>query len=125
MLVFEIGSDEIHYLDGIAADFKENIVMTKSKNFSGGSEIFDIIIVLTPTILSSVALIMNNLLQHRLAKMEIYRNQPTEISFKVKDNNDDYEILVKSSTISNKNELEDAISNAINRIKEIKGYEKL
>lgn len=123
MFIFEIINDDLRFLDEIQKDFPDNIVIAKSKNFSGSTDLINVIIILTPTILSSIAIFMNNLLQHKISKMQIEKNQPSEVTFKLKNDKNEYEIILKSSEISNKNELTDAIDNAINKIKELQGYE--
>lgn len=123
MLLFEIANNEVDYLNEILDNFPENILMTKSKNFSGNTEIIDVVILLTPTILSTLAVCLNNILQHKVSLKEANKNQPTEVALKMKNKNNDYEIILKSSTISNEDELEKAINIAINKIKDMKDYE--
>jgi hypothetical protein len=123
MLIFEATSDDVQFLNEIQEAFPENMIVAKSKNFSGSTELIDVIIVLTPTILSSISILMNNMLKHRVSKMELEKNQPSEVTFKYKNDKDEYEIILKSSTISNKDELEEAVVSAMNKIKELQGYE--
>jgi hypothetical protein len=124
MLNFEINIDDIPYLGKIKENYPDNVFMMKSKNFDGSKEIIEIIITLTPAILSSVAIIMNNLLHHRISKMESEKNPPSEISFKVKNNDSDFEFVLKSSTISNIAEIDTAVANAMNKIKEISNLDQ-
>jgi len=123
MLIFEATNEDVGFLAEVQNDFLDNIVVARSKNFSGSTELIDVIIVLTPTILSAVSIFMNNMLQHRISKMELGKNQPSEVTFKFKNNKDEYEIILKSSTVSSKEELNDVVENAINKIKELQGFE--
>lgn len=123
MLLFEMADNEVDYLKGIMDNFPDNILITKSKNFSGSTELIDVVILLTPTIISTLAVCLNNILQHKISLKEANRNEPTEVTVKMKNKDDNYEIILKSSTISNENELEKTINMAIDKIKDMKGYE--
>jgi hypothetical protein len=68
MLTFEMNKKEIHCLDEVIADYPDNVIITHSRDFSGGMDITEVIIILTPTILSSVTLLMNNILQHKISE---------------------------------------------------------
>lgn len=123
MLIFEISNEDVVFLNELQNKYSENVVVAKSKNFSGTMELFDVIIVLTPTILSTVAIVINNILQHRISKMELNKNQPSEVILKLKNDRDEYEILLKSSTISSTDEIKGVLDDAIKRIKVLQGYE--
>jgi len=123
MLIIEMKDFELTSFEPIIKTNSENFFITKCKNFGGSSELVEVLVVLTPVILTSIIGVLREIMNYKLSKKKSSQYEESEITVKVKNQIGDAEIVLKTSAISNVAELEAAIDNVLKKIDKLQSNE--
>lgn len=93
-----------------------DIIVSDSKNFDGSSEIVEVFISLTPIVLSSLTIILHDILSYMKSRHKDDSKKQNEISIEKKTECGEYKIVVKSSEIE---DIDTAVAKTIQQIKKL------
>ena len=93
-----------------------DIFVTNSKNFDGSKEIVEIFITLTPVIMSSITIILHDILSYMKSKHKDDSKKQTEIQIEKKIADGEFKVIVTSSEIK---DVDKAVSKTIQQIKKL------
>lgn len=94
----------------------QDIVVVDSKNFDGSAEIVEVFISLTPVVLSSITIIIHDILNYMKSKHKDNSKDQTEIKIEKKVKDGEFKLLIKSSDID---DLDKAVTKTIQQIKKL------
>lgn len=93
-----------------------DIIVADSKNFDGSKEIVEVFISLTPAILSSLTIIIHDILSYMKSRHKDDSKKQTEIEIEKKTSAGEYKVIVKSSEID---DVDKAVTKTIQQIKKL------
>lgn len=82
----------------------EDILVSDSKNFDGSAELVEVFITLSPVILSSLTVIITQILSYMKAKHNDDAKKEGEIQIELKRPSGEFKIIIKSPDIDNLDE---------------------
>ncbi len=93
-----------------------DFIVADSKNFDGSKEIVEVFISLTPAILSSLTIIIHDILSYMKSRHKDDSKKQTEIEIEKKTSAGEYKVIVKSSEID---DVDKAVTKTIQQIKKL------
>lgn len=93
-----------------------DIIVVDSKNFDGSKEIVEVFISLTPVVLSSLTIIIHDILSYMKSKHKNASKKQNEIKIEKRTEDGDFKVIVKSSEIKN---IDKAVAKTIQQIKKL------
>lgn len=93
-----------------------DIIVADSKNFDGSKEFVEVFISLTPAILSSLTIIIHDILSYMKSRHKDDSKKQTEIEIEKKTSSGEYKVIVKSSEID---DVDKAVMKTIQQIKKL------
>lgn len=93
-----------------------DIIVSDSKNFDGSKEIVEVFISLTPVVLSSLTLIVHDILSYMKSRHKDDSKKQTEIQIEKKTVDGEYKVVVKSSEIE---DVDKTVAKTIQQIKKL------
>lgn len=93
-----------------------DIIVADSKNFDGSKEIVEVFISLTPVVLSSLTIIIHDILNYMKSKHKDDSKKQTEIEIEKKTSTGEYKMIIKSSEIE---DVDKAVAKTIQQIKKL------
>jgi len=115
MLYIKAEKDDKQFFERLCGEYPQ-IIMSSSKNFDGSSEIVEVFIELSPVILSSITIIVHDILHYMKAKYKSREDNKSEISIEKKMSDGEYKVLIKSSQID---DVEETIRETVRQIKKL------
>lgn len=116
MVIIEYAESDKELFESFIAQYPDNIVLSRSKKFIGGTEIYELLVVLTPTIISSLSLIVQNVISYKQAQYTADKGNMSELKIRVKNKDNEYEIVFKSSSITDKDDLNKLLNDTMEKI---------
>lgn len=117
MVIIEYAESDKELFERFITQYSDNIVLSSSKKFIGGTKIYELLIVLTPTVISSLSLIVQNIISYKQAQYTADKGNMSEIKIRVKNkDNSEYEIAFKSSSITDKDDLNKLLNDTMEKI---------
>lgn len=93
-----------------------DIIVADSKNFDGSKEIVEVFISLTPVVLSSLTIIIHEILSYMKSKHKDAAKKQNEIQIEKKTEDGEYKVVVKSSEIE---DIDKAVAKTIQQIRKL------
>lgn len=93
-----------------------DIIVSDSKNFDGSKEIVEVFISLTPVVLSSLTMIVHDILSYMKSRHKDDSKKQTEIQIEKKTVDGEYKVVVKSSEIE---DVDKTVAKTIQQIKKL------
>ena len=93
-----------------------DIIVADSKNFDGSKEIVEVFISLTPAILSSLTIIIHDILSYMKSRHKDDSKKQTDIEIEKKTADGEYKIIFKSSEVE---DIDKAVAKTIQQIKKL------
>lgn len=93
-----------------------DIIVADSKNFDGSKEIVEVFISLTPVVLSSLTVIVHDILSYMKSRHKDDSKKQTEIKIEKKTVDEEYKVIVKSTEIE---DVDKAVVKTIQQIKKL------
>lgn len=115
MLYIKAEKEDKQFFEKLCEEYPQ-IIMSSSKNFDGSSEIVEVFIELSPVILSSITIIVHDILHYMKAKYKSKEDNKSEISIEKKMPDGEYKVLIKSSKID---DVEETIQETVRQIKKL------
>lgn len=118
MLYIKASHDDYAFFSNLKEKYTDDIILLSSRNFDGSSELVEIFIELTPSILLALTTIIHEIVSYMNNKNKYAQKTPdsqsSEIIIEKKENNNQFKIVVKSSDI---HEVEENVQKILNIIK--------
>ena len=115
MLYIKAAGTDYNFFREMEEKYSEFIV-ADSKNFDGSKEIVEVFISLTPAILSSLTIIIHDILSYMKSRHKDDSKKQTEIEIEKKTSAGEYKVIVKSSEID---DVDKAVTKTIQQIKKL------
>ena len=93
-----------------------DIIVSDSKNFDGSAETVEVFIALTPAVLSSLTIILHDILSYMKSRHKDDSKKQNEISIEKKTADGEYKIVVKSSEIE---DIDKSVAKTVQQIKKL------
>ncbi len=122
MIIIDFNEDDRNLFEDFIERYSQNIIVSKSKKFIGGSELYELLIIVTPAIISSLAIVIQNMINYKKSQYVADKSNLSEIKIRIKNDKGEYEVAFKTSLLSNKADIDELTNDIIKKIKEC-GYE--
>lgn len=93
-----------------------DIIVADSKNFDGSKEIVEVFIALTPIVLSSITIIIHDILSYMKSRHKDDSKKQTEIKIEKKISDKEYKVVITSSEID---DVDKSVEKAIRQINKL------
>lgn len=93
-----------------------DIIVADSKNFDGSKEIVEVFISLTPVVLSSLTIIIHDILNYMKSRHKDDSKKQTEIKIEKKTADGEYKMIIKSTEIE---DVDKAVAKTVQQIKKL------
>ena len=123
MILIEFVESDMDLFEDFINQYPDNIIVSSSKKFIGGTKIYELLIVLAPAIISSLSLVIQNIISYKQSQYVTDKNNVSELKIKVKNKDDEYEIAFKSSSITDKDDLNKLLNDTMKKIYMIENIE--
>jgi len=121
MVVFDIVNDDLFLFDKLKEQYPDDVLISSSRGFFGELQLHEIMIVIAPSIIPSIALTIQNILSYKKEQYRTDANNRTEIKLKIIKQDNEYEFLFNTSSINDKTNISEIFNNSIKAISEIEG----
>lgn len=117
MLLIEVPKSYEKYFDELVEMDDADVMISYSKNFSGGDEFVEVVVVVAPVLLPVISKILKTVLQHiqEMKRMEI--ENPDEFKVIIKKSDFEIEVVAKSSDIGIETNVENFVERIIDKLK--------
>ena len=113
MLYIKTDGSDLDFFRSLETRY-EDIIVADSKNFDGSSEMVEVFVTLTPSILTALTVIITEVLSYMKSKHADNANNTTEIQIEKKTKSGEFKVIVKSTEIKDVNE---SVEQVIKQIK--------
>ncbi|WP_320968018.1 hypothetical protein [Hungatella hathewayi] len=115
MLYIEAGKKDREFFEALSDKYSD-IIVTTSKNFDGNSELIQVAIILSPLILKTIDKIIHEIVTYMSTREKVKQENPSEIIVKRQVENDKFEIVIKSSEVTDIEKTVDEICKKIKKL---------
>ena len=113
------------YIKGSAKDYEffrkyeeeySDIVVSDSKNFDGSKELVEVFITLSPIVLSSITMILHDIISYMKSTHKDDSNNQSEIVIEKKTDDGEFRVILKSTDID---DIDTAVASTVKQIKKL------
>lgn len=115
MLYIKAEGQDYSFFRGMEEKYPD-IIVADSKNFDGSKEIVEVFISLTPAILSSLTIIIHDILSYMKSRHQDDSKKQTDIEIEKKTADGEYKVIFKSSEVE---DIDKAVAKTIQQIKKL------
>lgn len=115
MLYIKANEEDYQFFQELSNKYSD-ISITTGMNIDGNAHVVEVFIELTPVILSSLTIIIHEVLSYMKSKKKYVDKKQAEITVEKKDKKGEYRIVVKTSDI---NDIEEAVNKTVQQIKKM------
>lgn len=115
MVIIEFDESDLSLFEDFINQYPDNTIISSSKKFIGGKT-YELLIVLTPAIISSISMVIQNLINYKQEQYIADKNNVSELKVRVKKKDNEYEIVLKSSSIMDKDDLDELLNDTMKKI---------
>lgn len=115
MLYIKANEEDYQFFQKLRNKYPD-ISITTGMNIDGNAHAVEVFIELTPVILSSLTIIIHEVVSYMKSKKKYEEKKQAEITVEKKDKKGEYRIVVKTSDID---DVEEAVDKAVQQIKKL------
>ena len=75
MIIFDVFDDDLFLFDDFKKEHHENVIISSSRNYIGGRQFHEIMIVAVPAVISSLALVFQSILSYKQSQYNSEKKQ--------------------------------------------------
>lgn len=117
LLLIEAPKSYEKYFDELAEMDDADVIISYSKNLSGGEEFVEIAVFLAPALLAVIEKILKTILHHIQEMKRIEKENPDEVQVTIKKSDFDIDVVAKTSAIDTKTNVEKFVETIIDKLK--------
>lgn len=115
MLIIKMPREYDPFFSDVLNQDSEAITMSYSKNFSGGKELVEIVVTLSPIILPSLIITLKAILKHIQEMKRMDKENPDEVTIRTKKSDIEIEVILKSSDVTKESNIDELVDKIIKK----------